>query len=68
MEVALCLAAKPLTVCSWRQPLGQFTTGSFMQKTAPWGEFGVAHSSPPCASTIDRQIDNPIPKPVDLVV
>ena len=43
-------------------------TGSVKQKTAPRGSFGSAQSRPPCASTIERQIDNPIPKPLDLVV
>ena len=29
----------------------------------PRGMFALAHSRPPCASTIDRQIDRPMPKP-----
>jgi hypothetical protein len=45
-----------------------FSIGSVMQKTAPRGSFGVAQSRPPCASTIERQIERPIPKPVGLVV
>lgn len=42
--------------------------GSSMQKIAPWGLFGVAQIRPPCASTIERQIDNPMPKPLAFVV
>src|SRR5712671_1258954 len=34
----------------------------------PWGTVAVAHSRPPWASTIERQIDSPIPMPLDLVV
>ena len=37
-------------------------------KTAPRGKLGLAHSRPPRASTMDRQIDRPIPMPADLVV
>src|SRR5260370_5411005 len=37
-------------------------------KTAPFGRFGDAQSRPPCASMIERQIDNPIPMPCGLVV
>src|SRR5437870_10695828 len=47
---------------------GDGPTGSENWKTAPCGSFGVAHSRPPCASTIERLIDNPIPMPPDLVV
>jgi hypothetical protein len=34
----------------------------------PRGSLGDAHKRPPCASTIERQIDNPMPKPSGLVV
>lgn len=37
-------------------------------KVAPRGTFALAHRRPPCASMIDRQIDRPIPKPLDFVV
>jgi hypothetical protein len=42
--------------------------GSIMQKMAPRGLLGIAQSRPPCATTIERQIDSPIPNPSDLVV
>jgi len=32
-------------------------------KVAPWGRFSVAQSRQPCASMIDRLIDNPMPIP-----
>ena len=32
------------------------------------GAFALAHNRPPCASIIERQIDNPIPMPAGLVV
>jgi hypothetical protein len=35
---------------------------------APWGAFAVAHSRPPWASMIERQIESPLPVPPDLVV
>src|ERR1700693_4047789 len=35
---------------------------------APWGTFAVANSRPPWASMIERQIESPIPMPLDLVV
>ena len=38
------------------------------QKTVPRGSFGVAQSRPPCASTIERQMESPMPKPVGFVV
>ena len=48
---------------------GDFSsTGSVMEKTVPCGWFGVAQSRPPCASTIERQIDSPMPRPLALVV
>src|SRR3981081_4366411 len=34
----------------------------------PWGTVAVAHSRPPWASMIERQIESPIPMPPDLVV
>src|SRR4051812_38184861 len=37
-------------------------------KTAPRGSFALAHSRPPCAATMERQIESPSPKPVGLVV
>ena len=43
-------------------------TGSENRKTAPWGAFGLAHSRPPWASTIDRLIDKPMPMPSAFVV
>src|SRR6202795_140375 len=42
--------------------------GRLNRKTAPWGTFAVAHIRPPCASMIERQIDSPMPLPLDLVV
>ena len=44
------------------------STGSFNEKTAPWGSLDVAHSRPPCASTIERLIASPMPIPAGLVV
>ena len=43
-------------------------TGSENRNTAPWGSFGLAHRRPPCASTIERVIDKPMPMPSALVV
>jgi hypothetical protein len=43
-------------------------TFSVNENTLPAGSFGDIHSRPPCASMMERQIDNPIPKPLDLVV
>ena len=34
----------------------------------PWGTVAVVHSRPPWASMIERQIESPIPMPLDLVV
>ena len=42
--------------------------GKSIWKTAPFGTFADADNQPPCASTIERQIDNPIPMPSGLVV
>lgn len=46
----------------------QTSIGSITENTVPRGSFGVAQRRPPCASTIERQIDNPIPNPLGLVV
>ena len=43
-------------------------TGKAKWNTAPRGWFLAAHSRPPCASMIDRQIGSPIPIPCGLVV
>jgi hypothetical protein len=42
--------------------------GKVNRNTAPRGAFASAHSRPPWASMIDRQIDSPIPTPLDFVV
>jgi hypothetical protein len=42
--------------------------GTVNWKTAPCGWFALAHSRPPCASMIKRQIESPSPKPSGLVV
>src|SRR5437870_8841358 len=47
---------------------GDGPTGSEKWKIAPCGSFGVVQSWPPCASTIERLIDNPMPMPPGLVV
>jgi hypothetical protein len=44
------------------------TAGKVNLNTAPRGSFASAHSRPSWASMIDRQIDSPIPVPLDLVV
>jgi hypothetical protein len=38
-------------------------TGSKKRNTAPWGVFAAADRRPPCASTIERLIDKPMPSP-----
>jgi hypothetical protein len=38
------------------------------RNSAPRDAFPSAHSRPPCASMIDRQIDSPIPTPLGFVV
>src|SRR5882757_7148490 len=43
-------------------------TGRVNCNVAPWGRFAVAQSRPPWASMIERQIESPIPMPLDLVV
>jgi len=45
-------------VCAYRQ--GELTRGTV-------GTFAVAHSRPPWASISERQIESPIPMPLDLV-
>jgi len=45
-----------------------YAPGKVNWNTAPRGLFASAHSRPPWASMIDRQIDSPIPVPLDLVV
>jgi len=42
--------------------------GKVNRNAAPLGSFASAHSRPPWASMIDRQIDSPIPTPLDFVV
>ncbi len=42
--------------------------GKVNRNTAPCDAFMSAHSRPPWASMIDRQIDSPIPTPLDFVV
>src|ERR1700736_4753529 len=42
--------------------------GKVNSKTAPRGSFPAAVIRPPCASTMDRQIERPIPIPAGLVV
>jgi hypothetical protein len=41
--------------------------GSVNWITAPQGAPGAAHKRPPWFSTIERQIDNPIPSPLSFV-
>jgi hypothetical protein len=65
-----CNAAEPPESSlrrSPRQPSPPFR-GNCAYKTVPCGLRGAAHRLPPCASTIDRQMDRPIPMPCDLVV
>ena len=45
-----------------------FTVGTVNWNTVPDGSIASAHSRPPWASMMDRQIDNPIPIPLDFVV
>jgi hypothetical protein len=42
--------------------------GNAKWKVAPRCTFGVAHSRPPCASTMERLIDSPMPMPPGLVL
>jgi len=42
--------------------------GKVNRNTAPQDAFMSAHSRPPWAWMIDRQIDSPIPTPLDFVV
>jgi hypothetical protein len=50
------------------EDFGYRIAGSAKWKVAPYPAFGVAHSRPPCASTMERQIDSPIPIPSGFVV
>jgi hypothetical protein len=61
----------------WRPPVNErlkkihdlaCTAGKVNRNIAPGGSFASAHSRPPWASMIDRQIDSPIPTPRDFVV
>ena len=50
---------------------GSFTSalmGNVKQNLAPRGELSAAHKRPPCDSTMERLIDNPMPLPWGLVV
>jgi hypothetical protein len=49
-------------------PAGDGTAGKENRSTAPRAAFMSAHSLPPWASMIDREIDSPIPTPFDFVV
>src|SRR5882762_3717937 len=42
--------------------------GTVKRNTVPCGEPGDTHKRPPCASMIERQIDNPKPRPSGFVV
>ena len=42
--------------------------GRVMWKVAPRPELFVAHTRPPCDSTMERVMDNPMPLPCGLVV
>src|SRR5262249_21741150 len=42
--------------------------GRLKRKIAPRGELCIAHSFPPWASTIEREIASPMPSPWDFVV
>jgi choline dehydrogenase-like flavoprotein len=48
--------------------VGKVWAGRLNSKIAPRGTFAFAHSRPPCASMIERQIASPMPMPPDLVV
>jgi ribose/xylose/arabinose/galactoside ABC-type transport system permease subunit len=52
----------PTSRCDYRR------IGITNSKLAPCGSFGVARTHPPCASTIERQIESPIPMPPGFVV
>src|SRR5882757_1592534 len=43
-------------------------TGNEKENTVPCGAFAAAERRPPCASTIERLIDKPMPSPSALVV
>jgi hypothetical protein len=74
LRTVSCTAVKQGEIADRFDFLGQHfsyifsSTGSLKQKTVPRGSFGAAQSWPPCASTSERQIERPIPKPVGLVV
>ena len=44
------------------------SAGNVNVKTAPRGSPAATHNRPSCASMIERQIDRPIPSPLDFVV
>jgi hypothetical protein len=44
------------------------TAGRVNRNTAPRGSLASAHSRPPWALMMERQIDSPIPMPLDFVV
>ena len=68
-KLASSLTPRRFLGLRWHQvPSDCSSIGSITQKTAPRGSFAVAQSRPPCASTIERQINNPMPEPFDLVV
>src|SRR5260221_2203378 len=50
-----------------QEPFGA-AVGTMNWKTAPRGDCGDAQRRPPWASTIDRQIDSPMPMPLGFVV
>jgi hypothetical protein len=65
-SVSVCLSAELVSnEVSFQEfsPMGKIT-----EKSAPQGLFDVAESRPPWFWTIERQIDNPIPNPLALVV
>ena len=63
-----CLRAA-LTVYQLAEFMSSFSTpGKVNRNTAPRGSFASVHNRPPWASMIDRQIDSPIPTPLDFVV
>ena len=44
------------------------SVGKVKRKVAPRPSLAVAHNRPPCDSTMERLMANPIPLPCDLVV
>src|SRR3954467_7044762 len=72
-EFKLACGHSPRPVFGWRVPAQPHAawsafTGSVNSNVAPKGTFGVTHSRPPWASMIERQIESPIPMPLDFVV